>query len=36
MKAGNTLVVLLAGYNKGDQFVYIRIEHAPTFLQLPQ
>lgn len=26
----------LAGYNKGDLFVDIRIGHAPAFLQLPQ
>ena len=28
--------VALDAYGKGDQFVYVRIEDAPAFLQLPQ
>jgi crossover junction endodeoxyribonuclease RusA len=28
--------VLLAAYNKGDQFLYVRIDDAPDFIQLPQ
>ena len=36
IKIRKASAVLLAGYNKGDQFVYVRIEHAPAFLQLPQ
>jgi crossover junction endodeoxyribonuclease RusA len=28
--------VLLAAYNKGDEFVYVRIDDAPDFIQLSQ
>ena len=28
--------ILLAAYGKGDEFLYIRIEDAPDYIQLPQ
>ncbi|QEH34937.1 Endodeoxyribonuclease RusA [Aquisphaera giovannonii] len=28
--------ILLAAYSKGDEFLYIRIDDLPDFLQLPQ
>lgn len=27
--------ILLAAYSKGEEFLYVRIEDAPTVLQLP-
>ena len=28
--------VLLDAYGKGEEFLYVRIDHAPDFIQLPQ
>ena len=28
--------VLLAAYSKGEEFLYVRIDDAPDFIQLPQ
>jgi Holliday junction resolvase RusA-like endonuclease len=29
-------MVLLAAHSKGDQFLYVRLDDAPDFIQLPQ
>ena len=36
IKIRRASAVLLAAYGKGQEFLYIRIDHAPDFIQLPQ
>jgi crossover junction endodeoxyribonuclease RusA len=36
IKIRRASAVLLAAYSKGDEFLYIRIDDAPDFIQLPQ
>src|SRR4051794_26590283 len=35
LKIRRAAAILLAAYNKGDEFLYVRIEDAPDFIQLP-
>ncbi|MDY3563526.1 RusA family crossover junction endodeoxyribonuclease [Gemmata sp. JC673] len=35
VKLRRASAVLLAAYSKGDEFLYVRIEDAPTVIQLP-
>ena len=35
IKIRRASAVLLAAYSKGDEFVYVRIDDAPDFIQLP-
>jgi hypothetical protein len=35
IKIRRASVVLLAAYSKGDEFLYVRIDDAPDFIQLP-
>jgi crossover junction endodeoxyribonuclease RusA len=36
IKIRTASAVLLAAYGKGDEFLYVRIDGAPDFIQLPQ
>ena len=36
IKARRASEVVLAAYNQGDVFIYVRIDDAPEFIQLPQ
>lgn len=36
IKIRRASAVLLAAYTKGDEFLYVRIEDAPNFIQLPE
>jgi hypothetical protein len=36
IKIRRASAVLLAAYGKGDEFLYVRIDDAPDFIQLPQ
>lgn len=36
IKVRRASAVLLAAYSKGDEFLYVRIDDAPDFIQLPQ
>jgi crossover junction endodeoxyribonuclease RusA len=36
IKIRRASAVLLAAYGKGEEFLYIRIDDAPDFIQLPQ
>ena len=36
IKIRGASAILLAAYSKGDEFLYVRIEDAPTFIQLPR
>jgi len=35
IKIRRASAILLAAYSKGDEFLYVRIEDAPDFIQLP-
>jgi hypothetical protein len=35
VKIRGASAILLAAYSKGDEFLYVRIEDAPPFIQLP-
>ena len=35
IKIRRASAVLLAGYSKGEAFLYARVEDAPAFIQLP-
>lgn len=35
VKLRGASAILLAAYSKGDEFLYVRIEDAPTVIQLP-
>jgi len=36
IKIRRASAVLLAAYGRGDEFLYVRIDDAPDFIQLPQ
>lgn len=36
VKLRRASVLLLTAYSKGDEFLYVRIEDAPTVIQLPE
>jgi crossover junction endodeoxyribonuclease RusA len=36
IKLRRASAVLLAAYSRGDEFLYVRIDDAPDFIQLPQ
>ena len=36
IKIRRASAALLAAYSKGDEFLYVRIDDAPDFIQLPQ
>ncbi len=36
IKVRRAAAVLLVAYSKGDEFLYVRIDDAPDFIQLPQ
>jgi Holliday junction resolvase RusA-like endonuclease len=36
IKVRRATTVLLVAYSKGDEFLYVRIDDAPDFIQLPQ
>jgi hypothetical protein len=36
IKIRRASAVLLAAYGKGNEFLYVRIDDAPDFIQLPQ
>jgi crossover junction endodeoxyribonuclease RusA len=36
IKIRRASALLLAAYGKGDEFLYVRIDDAPDFIQLPQ
>ena len=36
IKIRRASAVLLTAYGKGDEFLYVRIDDAPDFIQLPQ
>lgn len=36
IKIRRASAVLLAAYTKGDEFLYVRIDDAPNFIQLPE
>jgi crossover junction endodeoxyribonuclease RusA len=35
IKIRGASAILLAAYSKGDEFLYVRVEDAPAFIQLP-
>jgi hypothetical protein len=35
IKIRRASAILLAGYSKGEAFLYVRVEDAPAFIQLP-
>lgn len=36
IKVRKASIVLLTAYNRGDTFLYVRIDDAPEFIQLPE